>query len=105
MDINSSSIKRLLDLAAENAYELTDLCKNYSKYEMTPKQVVMIIESQGQLSVEGIKRLNHKFGREAVEKMSSSDRKLLSDFVDVIDVKNINEITMSGKRKFLRKWK
>jgi len=102
LGLATKDIQHLL-IRAENVFELTDLCKNYSKYEMTKKQVVQIIESRGQLSIEGIKRLNRKFGRDAVEKMSDGDRELLSNFIDILDVKNINEITMSGKRKFLRK--
>jgi len=99
-DIPIGSIHSIL--GSNNPTEAIDLCENYKRYELTVEQAVEILTSKGSLSVRGMQTLNKKLGRDFVNTLSPSDKKIASDFVDVIDVKNINEISIGGKKKFLR---
>ena len=94
-------IKNVLE-DTRNAHEVLDLCKNYEKYELTQEQAIQVIESRGKISARDLSKLNKLMGRKTVTEMTSTDRNTATRFVDVIDVQNINEITIGGKKKLLR---
>ena len=86
----------------KDAHEVLDLCKNYEKYELTQEQAIQVIESKGEISARDLSKLNKLMGRKTVTEMNPTDRNTAVRFVDVIDVQNINEITIGGKKKLLR---
>lgn len=94
-------IKNILE-NTKDAHEVLDICKNYDRYELTQEQAVQVIESKGELSAKDLSKLNKIFGRKKVTEMSETDRYTAAKFVDIIDVQNINEISIGGKKKLLR---
>ncbi len=79
-----------------------DLCANYKKHELLPQQVPVAIYYKNRISVEEFTKLNHKMGKEDVSKLTPDETYFAAKFVDILDAKNLNEVTAAGKKKLLR---
>ena len=79
-----------------------DICENYKKQELMPQQVPVAIFYKNRITPEEFRKLNHKMGKEDVSKLNPDEIYFAAKFVDVLDAKNLNEVTAAGKRKLLR---
>lgn len=89
-------------MTKENIDYAVDLCANYKKQELLPQQVPVAIYYKNRISTEELRKLNHKMGKEDVSKLSPDETYFAAKFVDILDAKNLNEVTAAGKKKLLR---
>ena len=89
-------------MTKENIDYSLDICSNWQKQELLPKQVPLMIYYKDHISTQQFRKLNRKLGADVVSKLAFDDIYLGAKFADIIDVKNINEIPLAGKKEFIR---
>ena len=89
-------------ITKENLDYSLDICTNWQKQELLPKQVPLMIYYKDHISTQQFRKLNRKLGADVVSKLAFDDIYLGAKFADIIDVKNINEIPLVGKKEFIR---
>ena len=89
-------------MTRENIDYSLDICSNWQKQELLPKQVPLMIYYKDHISTQQFRKLNRKLGADVVSKLAFDDIYLGAKFADIIDVKNINEIPLAGKKEFIR---
>ena len=80
-----------------------EVLKEYQKGEISNVNVLpILVRKNNSIDIKQYKKLQHKMGRENVEKLSENDLIVACKMVDVYNVKSLNEITAAGKKKFIR---
>ena len=79
-----------------------EVLKLYQNGEVSANMLPILIDKKSKIDLKQLKTLQHKMGRENVEKLSENDLIVACKMVDVYKVNNLNEITAAGKKNFIR---
>ena len=88
---------------SEPTQKHVEVLKEYQKGEISNINVLpILVKKNNSIDIKQYKKLQHKMGRENVEKLSENDLIVACKMVDVYKVTNLNEITAAGKKNFIR---
>ena len=90
----------LNSLTSDNINKAENLVDNYSKYNLTPNYMFLILNNK--VTLKDIKFVEYLLGKNFVRGLSLNDIILSCNFKGMINKQNINEISMSHKREIVR---
>lgn len=92
----------LAGVTKSNKGEAIRYCKEYKKLEILPQQIPFLLKNLNIVTPQQIQKANNKLGTEFMRKLNEQELSIVCQFLDVYKVKNLNEMSSTGKKNFIR---